>query len=1176
MKHVWNHPAEPTTGRKYWRSLGQLAKTPASTEWLDREFRDGAAELKTEAEVESSRRSFMKLMGASTALAGLASCRRPELHLLPYAKGPEWGIPGKVLFFTTAIPRVGGGTAVIVHSHENRPTHLQGNSHHPEGIGLDGQSQASVLDLYDPSRTKEYFNFQKPAKEAAFFSYFDAKKADLAKNQGQGLAILLDGAVTPTRDRLAAEVLKTYPQAKLYRYEAFGDDHVRAAYSKAFGPGAAPAYHFEKSDRVFSLDCDFMGQDRIGGSSTADFMARRKADTPEDGPKMARLYAAEARFSLTGGLADHRLRVHASQTFKFAVDLAKALASAAKSPELAAAANAAKLTGAYDHPRKKDFQDTQPGDQQKSFKADYDQWVSLAAKDLASKRGTALVTVGLQHPEALQSLVIAMNQALHAYGSVITVHAAPQVAAGSLAALATAAASKSVDTLIIIGDTDPVFEAAPDLLPGGLPAALAQVPNILVHTRRPRTATARLATWIIPATHYLEQWGDTRSFGGHYSIVQPMIEPLFQGCVSDIALLQALISNQPAAPQIAVEPVRATFNALIAGASDDLWNTSLRDGVTPKSVYAAVGSYNPSAVASSIAAGVDTALAPGQWEVSFIPCAKIHDGRYINNGWLQEAPDPVSKATWDNVALISVKSARELGINLFNEDSGDVISVEINGAKRYFPVLVIPGHVDNNITLTVGYGQKEPGLVGHLSGFDAYVLRSAQSPGYSVGAQVQRLTEAVTGDALKGIADRKEIPAVYPLGLTAEHHSMFGRAIVREGTVKDWSADKDFVLTQGTDGHLHASDREGKEALNKYSFYKPKGLAGKDGVATDLLHDTIHQWGMVIDLNKCTGCNSCLLACQSENNIPIVGKDQVIRGREMHWIRMDRYFATDLNSDAALNNREVEPDAWNEDQMDEPEMLVMPVGCQQCEAAPCETVCPVNATVHSPDGLNLMVYNRCIGTRYCANNCPFKARRFNFFDYNKRNPLVKVKINVKVDTFEFGNLYAGPVGERHDSGLSALQKNPAVSVRMRGVIEKCTYCLQRIETSRAAVRGNVRKAKMLATGKTDETLTFEDSEFRTPTDSVKTACQESCPAEAIAFGNILDDKSTVSAWKRNSRNYEMLGYLNVRARTTYLARIKNPNPELMDISGLEKSKVGEGSRSRHVHAHRDSHAPAGH
>ncbi|HEX2746866.1 MAG TPA: TAT-variant-translocated molybdopterin oxidoreductase [Verrucomicrobiales bacterium] len=1168
MKRIFHHPPEPKTGKRYWRSLHQFAKTPAAQVALEREFPAGAAEMKDENEAETTRRSFLKLMGASTALAGLAACRRPEIHIRPYAKAPEWVIPGKALFYATAMPRIGGCSPLVVHTYEGRPTHLQGNKLHPDSNGgLDCLAQASILNLYDPNRAQIFTRAEKKVEREDFLKFFDTKKAELAGKQGTGLAILLDEAVTPTRHRLIGELLKKYPQAKIYSHEAFGQENVKAAYAAAFGPGAVPAYRIELADRVFSLDCDFLGLDRMGNASVGQFMSRRTAEKPDDGAKMSRLYSVEGRYTITGGMADHRLRVHASQTLKVAVALAGKIAEKTGDAALKAAAAAVKLKGQY-----------------KPRRADYEDWLQCAADDLVEKKGASVVLAGSPQGSALHLLAIAINQALGAFGKIIEVKKTAPVPSGTLAELAKAAAAKQIDTLITIGENDPVWEAPSDIVAGGLTAALKNVPNFIVHSTRYRSATARAASWVVPATHYLEQWGDTRGFEGSYAIVQPMIAPLYEGTMSDIELIQALLSNAPSAasaatpaaapapaaaalvedPGPAFKAVRDTFNSLVQGANDDKWNNALRDGFVAGTVYpAAAAAPNAGAINAGLSAAVDVELGDG-FEVTFVPCSKIFDGRYINNGWLQEAPDPITKLTWDNAAVVSVKTAKDLNINLFNEDSADVISIEVNGVQRYFPVLVIPGHADDAISVAVGYGQKEAGRVGVGTGFDAYALRKASTPYFVTGAKVARLTESVDVKD-SGIEGHAEIPAVYPLGMTTEHQTMYGRALVREGTVDDWKENADFVLEQGTDGNLHG-DREEKNKENSFSFYKPVGGRDSKGLPVPHLNDEAHQWGMVIDLNKCTGCTSCLVACQSENNIPIVGKDQVIRGREMHWIRMDRYFATDLDSDAAMKGRKTPNESWDEDQMDDPEMLVQPVACQHCEAAPCETVCPVNATVHSPDGLNVMVYNRCIGTRYCSNNCPFKVRHFNFFDYNKRNPLVEKSFLGG----KYNNLYFGPLGERQDTELSKLQKNPNVSVRMRGVIEKCTYCIQRIESAKIEARAQGRRNKRHATGANDESLKIEESDIAVAADAVKTACQEACPAGAIVFGNIVDPKSTVSAWRKNSRNYELLGYLSVRARTTYLARIKNPNPALIAKSTTEATKVGQGSKTRPVHADDDS------
>lgn len=1162
MKRVWQHPEEPKTGKRYWRSLGEVAKTPRSQEWQEREFPDGVAEMKDEADAESSRRTFLKLMGASTALAGmgLASCRRPELHVKPYSRSPEWIIPGKALYYATSMPRLGGAVPLTVTTYEGRPTHLAGNALHPESNGgLDAITQATILDLYSPSRAKSFkltggHKAGKDAREgrSMFFKFIDDTKAEAAKSGGKGLAILTDGVASPTRARLIGEILTRFPQAKLYRHEAVNQDAVANVYAKLSGPGAMPVYHLDKAARVFSLDCDFLGLDRIGTRATSQFMSGRKAETPADGAKMNRLYAAESTYSLTGGMADHRLRVPASRIMHVAVALGKALG--------VKEADAVTVDAGW------------------TPRADFAAWIKEAAADLKAAAGKAVVLAGARQPEAVQALVAAINVALNAYGSVIEVKNTGAAPAGSLAALATAANAGEVSALFIFGDIDPVFEAPADIK---FAEGLKKVKDVVVHSTRHKTATSRAASWSAPGTHYLEQWSDALSAAGVYSVVQPMILPLFTNCVSDIEVLLALnspeptpdyvalaekaeadakaliLTNMPAAadPGIVFKAVRETFNKVVPGASDDVWNFTLRDGFAKGTSYAAAPAPNPAAAAEFLKTFKEAPVPSVQaMEVVFQPCSKIWDGRHVNNGWLQEAPDPVSKVTWDNAALISVKTAKALEIDLKLEDSANLISVTVNGATRYYPVLVIPGHADDVVTLTVGYGQagvdeSGPGQVGQLTGFDAYGLRSSASPYIATGAVVKKVTEDVKEAVGTGL---KEIPAIYPLGTTQEHHNMMGRALVREGNTEDWTKNEDFVLTMGTDAHVHGT-REEKKAYNQFSLYKQEGRKDENGNAVPLLSDKLHQWGMAIDLNSCTGCTSCLVACQSENNIPIVGKDQVRKGREMHWIRMDRYFATDLNSDSSFHGREWEPKAWEEDFMDDPEMVVQPVGCQHCQAAPCETVCPVNATVHSSDGLNVMVYNRCIGTRYCANNCPFKARRFNFFDYSKRNPLAESKFGLE------SNLYDGPFGEKHDTELSKLQKNPNVSVRMRGVIEKCTYCVQRIEAARIETAAQGRKAAALKSGAYDENIQLAKEDLRVKDLAIRTACQVACPADAIMFGNVADEKSTVSLWKNNRRNYEMLGYLGVVARTTYLARIKNPNPALLASSEIEKKKVGKAS-----------------
>ena len=708
------------------------------------------------------------------------------------------------------------------------------------------------------------------------------------------------------------------------------------------------------------------------------------------------------------------------------------------------------------------------------------------------------------------------------------------------------------------------------------------------------TATARAATWSVPGTHYLEQWGDVRSMSGVYSIVQPMIMPLFGG-VSDLEFLSLLASDTPVA--VKVEPVapaapmngavpeeskdpgylavRETFAALATGEVEVAWSLALRDGLLAGTRWPAfTGALKPASVATLVGGFQDVA-APTKdaFEVTLVPDSKLWDGRYINNAWLQEMPDSISKVTWDNAALLSVRTATELGLDKYLRDEADTLVIEVGGQSVTVPVIVSPGHADHAITIALGYGQAGkgaagPGRVGEGTGVNVYPLRATASTYWLAGAKV-----TVPGTKV-------------PLATTQEHHTMYGRELIREGTAERFAETPAFATTEGMDSHIPPD----------YTFYKPEGRQGQNGATGGLfgttphLWDKQHQWGMVIDLNACIGCHSCSLACQSENNIPTVGKRQVIIGRDMNWIRMDRYFAVDVeggkategkeweyaetsgavaggadeNSDHAEGHGSAEPAR----ELDDPEMVVQPVACQHCEAAPCETVCPVNATVHSEDGLNLMVYNRCIGTRYCANNCPWKARRFNYFDYNKR---ANTEREGSLLDLHPNNLYLGPLGELKEDASLRLQRNPNVTVRMRGVIEKCTYCIQRIEAAKIDQKKTTRR-QAAATGVSDENLTVTAEDLRIPTDTVKTACQLACPSDAIVFGNLRDNNSAVSKLRGNKdivgeehgvdphpRNYQTLRYIGARPRTSYLARIKNPNPALLAASPIEKRKVGQAS-----------------
>lgn len=1132
MKAIVHHPKPAEGSKRLWRSVGELEDTPDFREWLEREFPAGTSEM-NQAETETSRRSFMKLMGASTALAGfgMAGCRRPEKYLVPYTKAVEWVVPGKALYYASAMPRLGGCAPVVATTHEGRPTMLKGNALHPanraevdgEEKGSPGASHdipASILNLYDPDRSRYFLAGGEKSSAEDFHAALEAVRVQAAGNEGQGIALLVGESTSPTRERLLGELLVKFPQVKLYRYEAFNLDNVREGLEEAYGRrDIAMVPRLDQATRVLSLDSDFLGLDPVGGNAAFGFSVNRRADRLENGEwvsrstdEMNRLYVIEPAFTVTGSMADHRLRLPASQVARAAAALAQALGV-----EGVTAETDERLAN----------------------------WIQPAAEDLQAAAGKSLVLAGAQQPAEVHALVAAINEKLGALGQTVNAVQASDRVFGSLADLREAVNGDEITTVISTTPADPVFDGPNDFRW----AEVIEKANY-IQLGFNRNHTAVLADWHVPGTHFLEEWGDLRSADGTYSVVQPMVNPLVGG-ISEVTLLLKLLQEAPLtevaeevaddltpAAEKSTEPtpdyhaVRETFaNTLgIDGDVEQAWNHCLRDGFLPNSAYASV------ALPGANASVDDLAEAPSgtdALEVRFVPDSKVYDGRYINNGWLQEAPDPITKLTWDNAALLSVATFRALGL----KKDGQRIKLSFNGREGYFPALQSPGHADNCVTVQVGYGQRVCGRVGYGTGFDAFRMRTSVTPYFAQGASLSIVTkkqELNPGLPEANHAPKDDQVVVDPweeLALTQEHNSMEGRGIVRDGTLADYETDPEFALTVGMDSHIP----------DNMHLYKPEGRASTGSVRFNDL-DKEHQWGMTIDLSACIGCSACQMACQAENNIPIVGKGQVLRGREMAWIRMDRYFTDPTlvseadpthhqHSDVKTNGVEI----LDEDAI---EVLPQPVACQQCESAPCEAVCPVNATVHSDDGLNIMAYNRCIGTRYCANNCPYKARRFNFFDYNKRSPIATKSI----PGLDYNNLYAGPFGETHDDGIVRLQKNPNVTVRMRGVMEKCTYCVQRIQAA-----------------KVDQKVAARDSnKTQVGVNVVKSACQESCPVDAIQFGNIRSEADTVNRYKENPRNYELLKYVNTRPRTTYLARIKNPNLKMP--GGAEV-----GTTAKHIH-----------
>lgn len=1115
MKRKWQHPEDSKTGKQYWRSLDELAETPQFNEWLEREFPAGAQEMEMN---DISRRSFLRLMGGSLALAGLgmSGCRRPEAFIVPYTNSPEWIVPGKITLYSSSMPRRRGAVSVQATTYEGRPTKLDGNPLLNSGLS-DSHVQASILDLYDPDRTRFFKKDGKKTDVQAFSNFVEETAKNFAATQGEGLAVLTESSTSPTIQRLRAEFKSKFPKAIIASYEPISNEVELKATEIAFGQRYQILPQYEKADVIFALQSDFLSTEEGGIEAVKSFAARRRVR--KSGDTMNRLYVAESRITNTGGMADHRLRIKASLQPAFLAILAKEMASNGAGAELATIANSISSGATLSEVQQR--------------------WAREVAIDLL-KYGKGLVVVGSQQTLSVQLLGIAINQALGAYrNGLIEVIAPVQIASSSLQDLAASIKSNSVKTLFILGG-NPAYNAPADLEWAALQKSVPQVVRVSNHDDE---TTQVKADWIAPLAHFLESWGDARAIDGTYLAQQPMILPLLGG-VSEIQIFAALLGQKECLlPTPTVEPAKVATPTLPGQASpvpipldmlvvqktfmevtkSNEWNKFLHDGFWSGSAFAPVGAaYRSSAVVEAIKQNLP-AYQEGV-EVTFYPCPKVDDGRYANNGWLQEVPDVQSKLTWDNAAFVSVATAQKLGLKIkeypsltfldpkevqrrkdnptleIDDAQADVIVVEIDGRSVEVPVYVMPGQADDSLAIALGYGRTFEGFVGKNVGSNLYKIRTSTQPYIVQNAKISRANKS------------------YELAQTQLHHSMEGRAIVRELTLEEFTKNAAIVKKMGIDGHQPEDMR---------SLYETEKGTGHKPVLTDP-----HQWGMVIDLSTCVGCTACVVACQSENNIPIVGKDQVKRGRSMHWMRIDRYFSESPS---------------------DPQVALQPMLCQHCENAPCETVCPVNATVHSDDGLNVMAYNRCIGTRYCANNCPYKVRRFNFFDYNKR----KVTKKGTILGFDVGNLYFGPFGEQNDDKMIEMQKNPNVTVRMRGVMEKCSFCVQRIEESKInALRLSKNKEKQ-----------------KVATDSFKTACQQACPAEAIVFGDIANPESQVTKLRALDQNYGVLSYLGTMPRVTYLARVRNPNPLMPDADkfGLGSDWDTQSHLGSHGGGHGDAH-----
>ncbi|MEK9657901.1 MAG: TAT-variant-translocated molybdopterin oxidoreductase [bacterium] len=1007
---------KPMLKKRFYRSQSDLSNDESSGRFKEREFQEGAAFL----DAPVSRRTFLKLMGATAALAGASGCsfnfRKPVQTIYPYAKRSEYDVADQSLYFATSMALGEDVVGVLAKSYEGRPIKIEGNPSHSQSLGATGIfQQSSLLDLYDPDRQKNVSYLGKYRSKEDFSAWLKGVSTEHFATQGEGLCILTEAQTSPTFYRLMKRFQLKFPKAKVFSYEPINNDNrLRGIYSVT-GRWYQPDYFYDKARLIVSLDSDFLGLESGSLLATKRFANGRDPEKTQN--KLSRMYVCEPQLTVTGSKADHRLAIKGLRVEYFLyVLVAKLLDARVVTLPSTLVKQVRRLAFSYEKEVDIDF-------------------LRALVEDILKYRKQVLFVAGPRQPEQVHALLYLLNKqlssrTLHRYRS----HAYQQfsfVTESNVTSIRNFAAHLKtgvVDTFLCLGG-DPVYQAPSDV---DVVGALKFVKN-KVHVTLHENDTSTHCDWVVPRSHYLESWGDLKASDGSSSVVQPVIRPLYDS-LSDNECMSLLVSSYSDGYRL----LRATWRQF----SNKQWRSCLHNGVlsVPSSDEWGV-SFSDRGCLKALSK-VKLFKRNQYMEIGFVS-SFLYDGRFSNNGWLQELPDSISKLTWDNAALIGVETASK-----FSLKSGDVVTLRVKDRDIDIPVFVLPGHVSDSITLSLGYGRRVAGRVGERKGFDVYPMIRTDDFYFA-----EKATLIKTGD-------------VYPFASTQEHGSMEDRPFYRQANLSHYIKHPEFA-------------KEMVEVENLQSLWKEREFT--DG----------NQWGMVIDLARCTGCSVCTIACQAENNIPIVGKEEVLNGREMHWIRVDRYFEGEGESATAVHQ---------------------PVACLHCETAPCEQVCPVAATVHGEEGTNDMVYNRCVGTRYCADNCPAKVRRFNYFDYHQRNPQAQSK-----DRVHFFDYLKEP-----DPTIQ-LQFNPNVTVRMRGVMEKCSFCIQRIMKGKSDAGNDQRD--------------ILDGE-------VQTACQQACPAEAISFGNILDKNSEVFKKKDLHRDYHILNELHLKARVSYSASITNPNSHL--------------------------------
>lgn len=1082
---------------RYFRSLNELQKTPEFEQFLGREFPQAASEFPEGV----SRRRWLQLMGASLALGGLSGCRYNREEVAAFVMRPEGRVPGVPEHFATNFEWAGRVVHALVANVDGRPIKVDGNPEHPAysnsqpkdfaenkklaSAGSDIYTQAAVLSLYDQDRLGVVLQRTSAGAKPviadtdgieerdnswkAFSSY--AAESAKALGDGKGLAILYEPSRSPSFRRVLAEVAKKFPAATLVRYESVYSGNLSKALDAVGAPNTCAVYDLDQAKVIVSLDSDLLGADPLAVHYARQFSNHRSPS----GPWMNRLYVAESQYSVTGTAADFRLAIQSSQIGVLLRKLEEAIDS-----------------GIVIEDKKEERSYDQLDESDRITRI-----VESMASDLLTNKGSAVLCVGSHHSLAIQVAAIRINAKLGNVGKTVQLIECPNELQGlSHIKLDEFADQASQFTKAWVLAPNPVFSVAGDVDLAGALKSIGDVVYLATHDDE----TAQVARWSVPSAHPLETWGDVRSSDGTYGLCQPTIDPLLGG-KSAIEVLAMLAGLETSDGQ---SIVKQTAAAVLGGTlSERAWKEALHNGFVPGTAgksFTGELKADPKILAANdlrtrnyeLPDGeVRLGLDPANLEVLLLPSDTIYDGRLGNNGWLQECPQPVTKLTWDNAAICSPSTASALGLK-----QGELVALSLGNSRVKLPVFLVPGHAEGSFTVNLGYGRTKElgGTIAGAVGTDLSTFRVWNQAAIYTGISANSTSEPYR------LATSQDHFAMDDLGMgeTAKRAPQ----LVREGTLFEYKDDEKFT------GHIVEHHFENE------SLWKEPDVA------------QVHKWGMSIDLNKCIGCNACVVACQAENNVPIVGKEQVIRGREMHWLRIDRYFQADVNPTSSLESLKNPID---------PKIVMQPMACAHCETAPCEQVCPVAATVHTEEGINAMAYNRCIGTRYCANNCPYKVRRFNYFNYND----------------EYGYFYGWQdKREQASKKLQQLVLNPEVTVRGRGVMEKCTYCVQRVQNGKIAARTK--------------------GDGRVHDGDIRSACQDACPTGAIIFGDLNDKSSRVYQSHNDPRAYAVLEELNIKPRTLYLSRIRNVPKRLATHSQLHPARPGDSSHHEdHSHSSGD-------